>query len=276
MATTRRSSAVSVTLGKFNLCRYLRRTQGSSADRPLRPLVCALTKTALRGNNPPPDAPRSTVKPPRHSHAHCPPSLLPNSPAGHRMTLLGQFRSAMITSSKTQLRALRERREAACSASSLGSKAILGGVLLVLLYLLYSATDSWLAAVGILALFAVWTWFLTERHDRWLDSLATSRVGESICDFVRSFPRGSVEPVLLRAVYEGVRVQMGGSPVPIRAADRLTIDLRLDPDDIDEVYWEIADTCGYETEGGEQNPFRSRVETVSDLVYFLQHQPRTA
>ncbi|MES2709861.1 MAG: hypothetical protein V4726_24910 [Verrucomicrobiota bacterium] len=58
--------------------------------------------------------------------------------------------------------------------------------------------------------------------------------------------------------------------------DRLTADLRLDSDDIDEVYWEVADTCGYETEGGEQNPFRGRVETVADLVHFLQHQPRTA
>lgn len=153
--------------------------------------------------------------------------------------------------------------------------AILSGFCAGVLYLLYLATDSWLRALGIVALFSVWMWFLAERHKRWLGSLAASRSGESICGFARFFPRPSLQPVLLRAVYESVQQQMGDTPVPIRATDRFTADLRLDSDDIDEIYWEVTDTCGYETEGGEQNPFRGRVETVADLVYFLQHQPRT-
>lgn len=179
-----------------------------------------------------------------------------------------------MTSSKTQLRALRAQHAADRSSPPWRGIAVLGGTVAGVVFALYLATDSWLVAVGIIGFFAIWSRFLSERHERWLGTFATSRVGESICGFARDFPRGSVEPVLLRAVYEGVQGQMGDYRVPIRATS-LTSDLHLDADDIDEVYWDIADTCGYETEDGEQNPYRGRVKTVADLVHFLQYQPRS-
>ena len=153
--------------------------------------------------------------------------------------------------------------------------AILAAICVGILCMLYFATHSWVATFCIVAAFLALCWFSGVRHSRWVASLVATRSAESICRFARSFPRQSIDTLLLRAVYEGVQQQVGDDRVPIRASDRFLADLRLDSDDIDEIYWDVADTCGYQTEGGEPNPFRGRVETVADLVYFLQHQPRS-
>lgn len=148
------------------------------------------------------------------------------------------------------------------------------GVVGGLVSVLYLAVGCWIGVAAVIGGLAIWCWTANVKHERWLRSLVASREGESICGFARAFPRRSVEPLLLRAVYEVLQEQMGGTPVPVRAKDRFAADLRLDPDDLDEVYWEVADLCGYQTEGGERNPLWGKVETVADLVHFLHHQPR--
>ena len=180
----------------------------------------------------------------------------------------------MIISSKAQIKALRQSRAKARPGFQWREAVLLVAIGVGVLSILFFTTHSWVATFGIVACFhAVWR-FLDARDARWVSSLVSARSAESICGFVRSFPRRSVDPLLLRAVYEGVQQQMGSTVVPIRASDRFGVDLRLEPDDIDEIYWEVADLCGYQTEGGELNPFHGRVETVANLVCFLRHQRR--
>jgi hypothetical protein len=198
----------------------------------------------------------------------------PHSPAHPSLIRQPIHTRSTMTSSRIRLQALRAQLATERSTPWWLAIAFSGTLVTAVVLALYHATDSWLITVGLTGIFAAVSLLTAAGHARWLGSLAASRQGESICGFARSFPRRSVEPLLLRAVYEGIQAQMGDYRLPIRATDNLTKDLRLDAEEIDEVYWKIADTCGYSTDGGEQNPYYGKVETVADLVYFLQHQPR--
>lgn len=48
----------------------------------------------------------------------------------------------------------------------------------------------------------------------------------------------------------------------------------MDPEDIDDIYFDVADKLGISVEDAEKNPFYERVNTVKDLVLFLDKQPR--
>lgn len=114
------------------------------------------------------------------------------------------------------------------------------------------------------------------RERRHLASLAAQRDGESICQFARSFARREVDTWVVRAVYESLHSYLGGR-LPIRAADRLKQDLRLDEDDLDlDLLQQIARLSGRSLERTTDNPWFDRVTTVRDLVSFLEHQPRQA
>lgn len=180
----------------------------------------------------------------------------------------------MSINSKSRLAALRQQRSASSPRLHWRGVVILAVISAGILCALYFATHSLLTTFCIVVGFFALCWYSGVRHSRRIALLVASRSGESICGFARSFSRRSIDTLLLRAVYESVQQQLGDGRVPIRASDRLLSDLRLDSDDIDEIYWDVAETCGYDTEGGEQNPFRGRVETVAELVYFIQHQPR--
>jgi hypothetical protein len=65
-----------------------------------------------------------------------------------------------------------------------------------------------------------------------------------------------------------------GRPLPIRTDDRWEEDLRIDPDDFDELVMDIARRAGRSMDDAAHNPFCGKVTTVRDLVTFLEHQPR--
>jgi acyl carrier protein len=48
----------------------------------------------------------------------------------------------------------------------------------------------------------------------------------------------------------------------------------MDPDDLDDIYFEVAEKLGISKEDAEANPYYDKVETVKDLVLFLNEQPR--
>lgn len=180
---------------------------------------------------------------------------------------------AMNKSSRSRLDAFRGMRGVSGQALGWGGIVLLAVIGVGIVWVLHSSTGSWVATVAIVAGVIGLSWFSGVRHSRWVESLVASRSGESICQFARAFSCRSIDTLLIRAVYESVQQQVGDDRLPIRASDRFLADLRLDSEDVDEVYWDVADTCGYLTEGGEQNPFFGRVETVADLVYFMHYQP---
>lgn len=120
----------------------------------------------------------------------------------------------------------------------------------------------------------VWVYSLINIRDR--RRLAASRRGENICNFARSFDRGT-DTWILRAVYEELCrfLSVDRQPIPVRRADRFEQDLDLDHEDLEELARDIAFRAGRSIEGGEKNPLYGKVKTVADMVGFFEHQPKT-
>ena len=112
-----------------------------------------------------------------------------------------------------------------------------------------------------------------------LQALAASRDGGTICRFAREFDRRTVDPWVVRAVYEQVQRELAHAhpAFPLRADDRLVEDLRIDHEALDmEIAVDIAARTGRPLDDGDRNPWSGRVRTMRDLVMFFQGQPRRA
>jgi hypothetical protein len=148
----------------------------------------------------------------------------------------------------------------------LGCKVILGAMLIgaICLVVIYPAI---LVLVGI---FAILGCLATVEDNRRVRRLAVERACESICTFARSFDYRNIDTWIIRAVFE----EIGESRFPIRAEDRLTADLRIDPDDLEDLVEAIAERTGRPLENVEDNPLFGKVATVRRVVEFFTHQPR--
>jgi len=163
--------------------------------------------------------------------------------------------------------------------------AFLALLLLAVLYVLYRNPYSFFffAVVGVAF------WMFSASFNRNMRKLAAGRADESICTFVRQFNCRKSDPWILRAVYEELsRYSVVDSrPLPIRADDQccgsnldeiewkfLENNLKIDPEDLDDLARTIAVRAGRSMEDAKQNPFYGKVKTVRDLVGFLEHQPK--
>jgi hypothetical protein len=119
----------------------------------------------------------------------------------------------------------------------------------------------------------VWIQMVSERRSG--RRLAASRQEESICDFARSFDR-QTDTWLVRAVYEEVsrHLSVDGRAIPVRRQDRCEKDLRIDPEDLDDIARDAAFRARRSMDDCDKNPFYGKVQTVGDLVTFLEYQPR--
>ncbi len=111
------------------------------------------------------------------------------------------------------------------------------------------------------------------RRDR---KLREARAGESICTFARGFPRRQTDPWILRATREGIQAFLPG--VPVRPADTFRREVHITGDDLDDLAAEVARRSGrtWDRESTKRNPYHGPVETVADLVRFMEHQPKKA
>ena len=142
-------------------------------------------------------------------------------------------------------------------------------LVIVLLALTFSMT-AFLVVVGIIIFIAI----VNALGLRRLRRLAASRAGESICTFARSFDRRSVDPWVIRAVYEEFRAFFDGV-LPIRATDRIADDLYMDWEDFNDLAEDAAFRAGRSLKHLEQNPLAAeQIGSVGDLVLFLSHQPK--
>ncbi len=142
-----------------------------------------------------------------------------------------------------------------------------GAVWLVLRY-------PWsLLVVGLIALHSV---LINRRREAQLRRLAASRAGESLCTFTRALPRAERDPWAIRAVYGALsrHVRFGKATLPLRPSDRLVEDLRVDPDDLNDLVYGVADRIGRDMDRSYLNPYYDRVVTIADLLAFLRMQPR--
>lgn len=117
---------------------------------------------------------------------------------------------------------------------------------------------------------AVW------QHRR-MRAIALARKSSDICRYARSFDYRSVDTKIMREVYNHVQAWAGkyeGIPFPVEADDCFDEVYKMHPDDLDDIYLEIAQKLGISTEKPELNPYWNKVTSVKNLVLFLHNQPR--
>jgi len=99
---------------------------------------------------------------------------------------------------------------------------------------------------------------------------------DTICDFRRSFDLRQIDPWIIRATYEafGAWFDAKHAKFPLRVSDSIDDDLKIDWEDLDDLFHEVAQRAGYDISECEANPFYGKVKTVKDFVIFFTHQPK--
>lgn len=122
---------------------------------------------------------------------------------------------------------------------------------------------------------AVWTYLESIRRKKKFNALAKDRQELSICEFSHSFDCRLIDTWVIRAVYEQIQnyVSTKHLPLPIKAEDNLWDVLEIDEEDMDlDLLKEILQRTGRSIENTENNPYFDKVNTVRDLVYFINEQ----
>jgi len=107
--------------------------------------------------------------------------------------------------------------------------------------------------------------------------LINGRENDSICTFTRYFEYREIDTWVIRAVYEQLQNYM--APIrkgfPIHPTDDVFTDLRIDDEDFElDLIEEIAERTGRSLEGSESNEYYGKSDTVENLVYFFNNQPK--
>ncbi|MEZ5716752.1 MAG: hypothetical protein R3D85_17360 [Paracoccaceae bacterium] len=102
--------------------------------------------------------------------------------------------------------------------------------------------------------------------------IAAARRGENICTFTRALDLRRLDPWVVRAVYEELQA---ATAFPLRPTDTLTRDLRLDEGDLHlEMIPNIARRIGRSLDDGGNDLGTGPIETISDLIEFLDARPQ--
>ena len=115
--------------------------------------------------------------------------------------------------------------------------------------------------IGIIILGVIYTFF---DHQR-MKKIAIERGEPNICEYARSFDYRDVDTKILREVWNELQDCLGkydGNSFPIQADDLFDSTYKIDPDDLDEAYWAVADRLGIDTEKPEGNPYWNKVTSV--------------
>jgi hypothetical protein len=124
----------------------------------------------------------------------------------------------------------------------------------------------------------VWSMMSSHRDRQSIHLIAERRTGESLCTFVRALPIRDLDTWVIRATYDGDRdyLSVTGNPnFPLRPSDGLVEDLKIDPDELDDLATEVAKRAGRTPEWCGTNPYSGRVVSVEDLVKLVCAQPLT-
>jgi hypothetical protein len=133
---------------------------------------------------------------------------------------------------------------------------------------------EFLYLIGAFVLFGV----ISSLYDhRKMKRLALERGEPNICEFSRTFDYRQIDTKILREVWNETQINLGtyaGKNFPIKAEDLFEQTYNFDSDDLDEIYWVVADRLGIDTENPEENPYWNKVDSVKDLVLLLHYQPK--
>lgn len=153
---------------------------------------------------------------------------------------------------------------------------LLGAVLVGFGYFVYSSSNllRCLTAFLILA-FCGYAAFINRRESRRFEAMSSIRDGESICSFARSFDTRHTDTWVIRAAHQEIQLLLNSymPHFPVRASDSLLDDLHIDADEVEDLLLDIAMRSGRSLDETESNPFYGKIDTVSDLVLFINAQP---
>lgn len=161
--------------------------------------------------------------------------------------------------------------------SPIAAILLLAALIAVLEYLAYSASDLGRYVIVFFAMaFGCHTFVMNKREKRRLQLMASSREGESLCSFARSFKTRQTDTWVIRAAHQEIQQLLHSylPHFPVRAFDSLLDDLHLDADDVEDLLRDIAARSGRALKNAERNPYFGKVITVADLVLFINEQPR--
>ena len=153
------------------------------------------------------------------------------------------------------------------------SAVLSGGFLLGLGYALYQ--KPFLSGLALLCLVAA-SLIGRRQHGERLRRLAYARPRDSICSFRAAFDVRTVDPWVIRAVYEAVQEYLRSSypDFPVHPEDRLETDLLIDGDDL---AFDIAEQISQRTGRSLKHPialaWNKPVLTTGDLVHFFNRIP---
>jgi|GEM_PF-2261449 len=116
---------------------------------------------------------------------------------------------------------------------------------------------------------AVIIWGVVDQR-KWTERMRAERAGESICTFARSLPARNHDTKIVRVVYEELYKVLS---IPLRPQDECEETLKMDPEDVEDLVVEMAESSGKSMDGWEANPLARQVITVADLIRFLEMQP---
>lgn len=156
---------------------------------------------------------------------------------------------------------------------------VLGALSVGFGYFVYSLSNTARCITAFLILaFCVYVTVINKREKRRFEEMCSRRDEESICTFARSFSTRHVDTWVIRAVHQEIQQLMKSyvPAFPVRASDLLLDDLHMDSDDIEDLLADIAARSGHSLDETEDNPFYGKINTVRNLVLFINAQPRLA
>ncbi len=114
-----------------------------------------------------------------------------------------------------------------------------------------------------------------DNHCSALRRLSQGRTGDPLCNFARAFDTRQVDTWVIRAVWDALQscVMRKSDPFPFLPEDRISEDLGIDSEDLTDIVTDVAERAGYSGDDFELNPMCGKVETVGDLVLFVNQQP---
>lgn len=133
-----------------------------------------------------------------------------------------------------------------------------------------------LLGAAFLAFFVIATIWGNAATERRLRNLAAARAGGDIGTFARSFDCRMINTWIIRAVHEEFQDYLCDG-FPLRPEDQWREDLEIDEEDFGmDLVPRIAQRAGRSLESTESNPYYGKVQTIGDLVRFLNLQPRSS
>jgi hypothetical protein len=154
---------------------------------------------------------------------------------------------------------------------------LLGALMVGLGYFVYSSSNlvRYVTAILVFA-FCGYAAVINRRERHRFEAMASTREKESICGFARSFNTRQTDTWVIRAAHQELQLFLHSyvPGFPVRASDSLLHDLRLDSEDLEDLLLDIAARSGRSLHKPESNPYYGNVLTVSDLVLFINAQPR--